>query len=446
MKQVLIPAAFNPSAGTVDFSNVPGFVPTRLLAIVNSSARAVLYDPTSAGLGIASITGSAIKLQADVSAHGASDRVIAFYDDGQTMATAARQPALHADGGSLAHVANFPATQTVSGSVTANDGGAPITGASLPTGGSGVTGWLSAIWSKLSGTLAVSWSGQSVASTQSGAWSVVVSNLPATQAISASSLPLPIGAATAANQPALHADGGSLAHVANFPSTQTVSGSVTANDGGAPITGASLPTGGSGVTGWLSAIWSKLSGTLAVSWSGQSVASTQSGAWSVAVSNLPATQAISATSLPLPIGAATAANQPALHADGGSLAHVANFPATQAVSWSGQTVGVSSLPSLPAGSNTIGSVNVANFPALQSVSDVQNAPFSGAVAMTVGTVYAAQRSLGVLCAASGNVQMLLSDGSGLTLPVTPGWQTFPFAVIQVVAAGTTATASYFNLK
>ncbi|PPQ39877.1 hypothetical protein SAMN06265338_101721 [Rhodoblastus acidophilus] len=337
MKQVLIPAAFNPSAGTVDFSNVPGFVPTRLLAIVNSSARAVLYDPTSAGLGIASITGSAIKLQADVSAHGASDRVIAFYDDGQTMATAARQPALHADGGSLAHVANFP-------------------------------------------------------------------------------------------------------------STQTVSGSVTANDGGAPITGASLPTGGSGVTGWLSAIWSKLSGTLAVSWSGQSVASTQSGAWSVAVSNLPATQAISATSLPLPIGAATAANQPALHADGGSLAHVANFPATQAVSWSGQTVGVSSLPSLPAGSNTIGSVNVANFPALQSVSDVQNAPFSGAVAMTVGTVYAAQRSLGVLCAASGNVQMLLSDGSGLTLPVTPGWQTFPFAVIQVVAAGTTATASYFNLK
>ena len=34
---------------------------------------------------------------------------------------------------------------------------------------------------------------------------------------------------------------------------------------GSAITGASLPTGGVGLTGWLSAIWSKLSGTLAVS-------------------------------------------------------------------------------------------------------------------------------------------------------------------------------------
>ena len=34
---------------------------------------------------------------------------------------------------------------------------------------------------------------------------------------------------------------------------------------GAPITGASIPAGGVGLTGWLSAIWSKLSGTLAVS-------------------------------------------------------------------------------------------------------------------------------------------------------------------------------------
>jgi hypothetical protein len=167
---------------------------------------------------------------------------------------------------------------------------------------------------------------------------------------------------------------------------------------------------------------------------------------SVAVSNLPATQPISAASLPLPTGAATSANQPALNADGGALAHVTNFPASQAVSWSGQSVGVSSLPSLPSGSNTIGSVNVANFPLSQVVSDSQSAPFSGAVAMTAGTVYAAQRSLGVWCTTSGNVQMQFSDGSNLTLPVTIGWQTFPFAVTQIIAGGTTATASYFNLK
>ncbi|WP_294538114.1 hypothetical protein [uncultured Rhodoblastus sp.] len=55
-------------------------------------------------------------------------------------------------------------------------------------------------------------------------------------------------------------------------------------DSGAAITGASMPTGGVGLTGWLSAILSKLSGTLA----------------------------ISVASLPLPTGAATAANQPSL--------------------------------------------------------------------------------------------------------------------------------------
>ena len=84
MKQVLIPAAFNPAAGTVDFSNISGFVPARLLAVVNTTARAILYDPTSTGLGIASISGSILKLQANISAQGASDRVIAFYDNGQT--------------------------------------------------------------------------------------------------------------------------------------------------------------------------------------------------------------------------------------------------------------------------------------------------------------------------------------------------------------------------
>jgi hypothetical protein len=36
-------------------------------------------------------------------------------------------------------------------------------------------------------------------------------------------------------------------------------------DSGAAITGAAMPAGGAGLTGWLSAIWSKLSGTLAVS-------------------------------------------------------------------------------------------------------------------------------------------------------------------------------------
>ena len=80
------------------------------------------------------------------------------------------------------------------------------------------------------------------------------------------------------------------------------------------------------------------------------------------------------------------------------------------------------------------------------VADSQSAPFAGAVAMTVGTTYSAQRSVGVLATVAGNVQFQFPDASTLTLPVFVGWQTFPFAATQIVSAGTTATATYFNLK
>ena len=65
--------------------------------------------------------------------------------------------------------------------------GAAITGASMPAGGVGLTGWLSAIWKALTGTLTVSWSGQSVTiatvslpstSTSSAASSIVLKSAP----------------------------------------------------------------------------------------------------------------------------------------------------------------------------------------------------------------------------------------------------------------------------
>ncbi len=142
--------------------------------------------------------------------------------------------------------------------------GAPITGAIMPIGGVGMTGWLSAIWSKLAAGLTVSWSGQSVS----------VSNLPATQVVSATSLPLPTGAA----------------------------------QDGTDATGVSQMSGGVGVRGWLSGIYSKLSNALAVTWSGSpnvTVANsslavtgsfyqaTQPISGAVSVSNLPTTQAVS---------------------------------------------------------------------------------------------------------------------------------------------------------
>jgi len=53
------------------------------------------------------------------------------------------------------------------------------------------------------------------------------------------------------------------------------------SDNGAGAASIAQPAGGSGLAGWLSGIYGKLSGALTVQWSGQSVAATQSGAWGV---------------------------------------------------------------------------------------------------------------------------------------------------------------------
>ncbi len=61
------------------------------------------------------------------------------------------------------------------------------------------------------------------------------------QPVSASALPLPAGAATAANQPTLNGDGGALAHVTNFPTSQAVTGTFWQTT--QPISGSVSPTG-----------------------------------------------------------------------------------------------------------------------------------------------------------------------------------------------------------
>lgn len=81
-----------------------------------------------------------------------------------------------------------------------------------------------------------------------------------------------------------------------------------------------------------------------------------------------------------------------------------------------------------------------------STSDPNNAPFAGVVAMTVGTSYAAQRSIGANCTAAGNMSVTFSDASTLVVPVQVGFQTFPFAVTAVNTSDTTATCTYVNLK
>jgi hypothetical protein len=81
------------------------------------------------------------------------------------------------------------------------------------------------------------------------------------------------------------------------------------SDSGAAITGAAMPSGGSGLTGWLSAIWSRLSGTLAVSWTGSPNVTVANSSLAVTGAFYQATQPVSALALPLPAGAATAAAQ-----------------------------------------------------------------------------------------------------------------------------------------
>ena len=150
-------------------------------------------------------------------------------------------------------------------------------------------------------------------SVQSVAGSVSISNLPATQLVGGS-VAVP-GVAAAANQPALSSDGGSLSHVTNFPTLQSVTGAVSITN---------LPAN-------------------------------QAVSGSVAVSNLPTVQAV------------TVANQPALNSDGGSLSHVTNFPTLQSVT------GAVSITNLPATQAVSGSVAVSNLPAVQAVT-VANQP------------------------------------------------------------------------
>lgn len=205
-------------------------------------------------------------------------------------------------------VSNLPATQTVSGTVTANFGtiagaatettlasrlseGTSITGVSLPNG-SGAAGWFSFLWKLISDRLPSTLVGDRLKVDGSGvtqpvSGSVNVSNFPTIQAISATSLPL-LNGLTVSNGKLLvdtgsfGSGGGGDANAAN-QTTQINLETAIRDRLPSALVSDRLKVDGSGVT-------QPISG-------------------SINISNFPATQPISATSLPLPSGAATAANQ-----------------------------------------------------------------------------------------------------------------------------------------
>lgn len=120
---------------------------------------------------------------------------------------------------------------------------------------------------------------------------VVVDTAPTT-AITAASLPLPTGASTAARQPALG--------TAGTPSVDVLSVQGVASGTPLHVVVDTAPT--TTVTG--------------------TIAATQSGSWTVTANAGTGTMAVSATSLPLPTGAATSAKQPALGTAGTPSADV----------------------------------------------------------------------------------------------------------------------------
>ncbi|MGY2052405.1 hypothetical protein [Methylobacterium sp. JK268] len=204
----------------------------------------------------------------------------------------------------------------------------------------------------------------------------------------------------------------------------------------------SLPTLASGATGYL-----------AVDNAGRLLLAPAS---SVAVSNFPATQAVTGT---VNLGAGSAAigtvgvtSLPSLPAGANAIGSVSvsNLPATQAVSWSGQSVGLTG--ALPAGSNTIGSVNVlgGNTTALKTDGSATVQPITAtALPLPSGAAIAAkQPAIGTAGAPSTDVltvqgaasmTALKVDGSGVTQPVsgTVGVSNFP-ASQAVTNAGTFA--------
>jgi hypothetical protein len=184
---------------------------------------------------------------------------------------------------------------------------------------------------------------------------VDVTRVQGTVAISAASLPLPSGAATAAKQPALGTAGSASADVVTVQGVASmtplrVDGSAATQ----PVSGTVGISGGVAVTGTFWQATQPVSGTV--------TANAGTG-----------TFAVSAATLPLPSGASTAAKQPALGTAGTAASDVLTIQgiaSMTAVKVDGsavtQPVSLASLPALATGSNPIGSITNTTFAATQS--------------------------------------------------------------------------------
>lgn len=79
---------------------------------------------------------------------------------------------------------------------------------------------------------------------------------------------------------------------------------------------------------------------------------------------------------------------------------------------------------------------------LPNVSDANNAPYSKATAITVGTPITASRGVAADCTAGGTVTLTMAGGGSLSWTVAPGHQNQPYSVTGVSAAGGAACTFY----
>ena len=71
--------------------------------------------------------------------------------------------------------------------------------------------------------------------------------------------------------------------------------------------------------------------------------------------------------------------------------------------------------------------------------------YHGAAAIALDTHFAAPRAVAVVAQGSGNVVFRFADASTITVPVSAGLTILPFAATQILASGTTASASFHAL-
>lgn len=113
-------------------------------------------------------------------------------------------------------------------------------------------------------------------------------------------------------------------------------------------------------------------------------------------------------------------------------------------------VTAASLP-LPAGAATDASLvgiaaKLAQISATLTALQTSEAPYQGVVAMVVDQAQSSQRAVRINCTTGGTVSLTYADGSKDTIPVAAGLNYLAGAITTVNSVGTTAVATYANMK